>query len=72
MAGDVDRARATFERALACANDVGLLSEMSDPQTGVALGNTPQALTHVALIVAADAIGEAERAGAPARIAQAR
>jgi alpha,alpha-trehalase len=72
MAGDVDRARATFERALACANDVGLLSEMSDPQTGAALGNTPQALTHVALIVAADAIGEAERAGAPARVAQAR
>ena len=72
MAGDVDRARATFERALACANDVGLLSEMSDPRTGAALGNTPQALTHVALIVAADAIGKAERAGAPARVAQAR
>jgi alpha,alpha-trehalase len=72
MAGDVDRARATFERALACANDVGLLSEMSDPRTGAALGNTPQALTHVALIVAADAIGKAERAGASARVAQAR
>jgi GH15 family glucan-1,4-alpha-glucosidase len=72
MAGDVDRARATFERALACANDVGLLSEMSDPRTGAALGNTPQALTHVALIVAADAIGKAERAGATARVAQAR
>jgi GH15 family glucan-1,4-alpha-glucosidase len=72
MAGDLDRARATFERALACANDVGLLSEMSDPRTGAALGNTPQALTHVALIVAAEAIAKAERAGAPARVAQAR
>jgi GH15 family glucan-1,4-alpha-glucosidase len=72
MAGEVDRARATFERALACANDVGLLSEMSDPATGAALGNTPQALTHVALIVAADAIGAAEREAAGARVAQAR
>jgi alpha,alpha-trehalase len=72
MAGDVDRARATFERALACANDVGLLSEMSDPASGAALGNTPQALTHVALIVAADAIGDAEREAPAARVAQAR
>ena len=72
MAGEVERARATFERALACANDVGLLSEMSDPASGAALGNTPQALTHVALIVAADAIGDAEREGARARVAQAR
>jgi alpha,alpha-trehalase len=72
MAGDVDRARATFERALACANDVGLLSEMSDPASGAALGNTPQALTHVALIVAADAIGDAERDAARPRVAQAR
>jgi alpha,alpha-trehalase len=72
MAGDVDRARGSFERALACANDVGLLSEMSDPRTGEALGNTPQALTHVALIVAAEAIGDAERADAGSRVAQAR
>jgi GH15 family glucan-1,4-alpha-glucosidase len=72
MAGEVDRARATFDRALACANDVGLLSEMSDPATGAALGNTPQALTHVALIVAADAIGDAEREAAGARVAHAR
>jgi alpha,alpha-trehalase len=71
MAGDVDGARATFERALACANDVGLLSEMSDPRTGEALGNTPQALTHVALIVAAEAIGAAERADEGSRVAQA-
>jgi alpha,alpha-trehalase len=72
MAGDGDRARATLERALACANDVGLLSEMSDPVSGAALGNTPQALSHVALIVAADAIGDAERDAGAARVAQAR
>jgi GH15 family glucan-1,4-alpha-glucosidase len=72
MAGEPDRARATFERALTCANDVGLLSEMSDPASGAALGNTPQALTHVALIVAADAIGVAEREASGARVAQAR
>jgi GH15 family glucan-1,4-alpha-glucosidase len=49
-----------------------MLSEMSDPATGAALGNTPQALTHVALIVAADAIGAAEREAAGTRVAQAR
>jgi GH15 family glucan-1,4-alpha-glucosidase len=72
MAGDADRARATLERALACGNDLGLLSEMSDPVSGAALGNTPQALSHVALIVAADAIGDAEREAGAARVAQAR
>jgi alpha,alpha-trehalase len=72
IAGDVDRARAIFERALRCANDVGLLSEMSDPASGAAWGNTPQALSHVALILAADRIGTAEREAARARVAHAR
>jgi GH15 family glucan-1,4-alpha-glucosidase len=71
-AGDVDRARATFERALGCANDVGLLSEMSDPVSGAACGNMPQALSHVALILAADRIGTAEREAPGARVAHAR
>ena len=52
-AGEVDRARALFERMAGCANDVGLLSEEVDPATGELLGNFPQAFTHIGLIHAA-------------------
>ena len=62
MAGQVERARATFERAAAFANDVGLLSEEVDEGTGELLGNYPQAFSHIGLINAAWAISEAERA----------
>ena len=62
LAGEVDRARATFERAVAFVNDVGLLSEEVDEETGELLGNFPQAFSHIGLINAAWAISEAERA----------
>jgi GH15 family glucan-1,4-alpha-glucosidase len=61
LAGRLDRARATFERAIAFANDVGLLSEEVDEETGELLGNFPQAFSHIGLINAAWAISEAER-----------
>ncbi|MCX5388913.1 glycoside hydrolase family 15 protein [Streptomyces sp. NBC_00094] len=48
--GRRDQARAVFERVLAIRNDVGLLSEEWDPVAGRQLGNTPQALSHVALV----------------------
>jgi GH15 family glucan-1,4-alpha-glucosidase len=60
LAGDVDRARATFEAAAAHVNDVGLLSEEVDPGTGELLGNFPQAFSHIGLINAAWAIAQAE------------
>ncbi|MEU8530705.1 glycoside hydrolase family 15 protein [Streptomyces sp. NPDC048629] len=50
MAGRETEARAAFERVLAVRNDVGLLSEEWDPAAGRQLGNTPQALSHVALV----------------------
>jgi GH15 family glucan-1,4-alpha-glucosidase len=62
LSGQVDRARATFERAAAYANDVGLLAEEVDPETGELLGNFPQAFSHIGLVNAAWAIDQAERA----------
>jgi GH15 family glucan-1,4-alpha-glucosidase len=53
-------ARRLFEHVLSFANDLGLFGEEIDAETGAALGNFPQAFTHVGLINAAIAI---ERAG---------
>jgi GH15 family glucan-1,4-alpha-glucosidase len=50
LTGRHDKAQALFERLLALRNDVGMLSEEYDLHNRRALGNTPQALTHVALI----------------------
>ena len=51
--GTIEDAQETFERLCAFANDVGLFAEEIDPATGHALGNFPQAFTHVGLINAA-------------------
>lgn len=56
--GDVAGATRAFERLLSYANDVGLLAEEIDPETGSALGNFPQAFTHVGLINAALTLAE--------------
>ena len=48
--GSVDEARQLFERLCGYANDIGLFAEEIDPRTGAALGNFPQAFTHVGLI----------------------
>ena len=54
--GDIEGASRNFEHLLSFANDVGLFAEEMDPETGSALGNFPQAFTHVGLINAALAI----------------
>jgi GH15 family glucan-1,4-alpha-glucosidase len=50
-AGRTDEARLTFEKMLTYANHLGLYAEEIGP-SGEALGNFPQAFTHVALISA--------------------
>ncbi len=61
LADDVEAATATFERAIAAINDVGLLAEEVDPRTGEMIGNFPQAFSHIGLINAAWAITQAQQ-----------
>jgi GH15 family glucan-1,4-alpha-glucosidase len=60
LAGEVERASATFAQAVAYVNDVGLLAEEVDPASGELLGNFPQAFSHIGLVNAAWAISQAE------------
>jgi GH15 family glucan-1,4-alpha-glucosidase len=60
LLGDAASARRQMDGMLArCGSNLGLLTEQVDPKTGEMLGNLPQALSHLALIHAAIAIGEA-------------
>jgi len=61
LAGEVDAAIATFERAVAAINDVGLLAEEVDVGSGEMIGNFPQAFSHIGLINAAWAITAAQQ-----------
>ena len=61
MAGEVEAATATFERAIAAISDVGLLAEEVDPGTGEMIGNFPQAFSHIGLVNAAWAISQAQQ-----------
>jgi GH15 family glucan-1,4-alpha-glucosidase len=58
--GTLQDARAAFESAMAYANDVDLFAEEIDPETGDALGNFPQAFTHLGLINAALSLRDRE------------
>jgi GH15 family glucan-1,4-alpha-glucosidase len=57
--GEIDQAKEIFEMLLAYANDLGLLSEEINTETGEMLGNFPQAFSHLALIDCATALARA-------------
>ena len=59
--GSLEEAHDAFAQTLAYANDLGLFAEEIDPKTGDALGNFPQAFTHVGLINAALSLAERAR-----------
>jgi GH15 family glucan-1,4-alpha-glucosidase len=66
--GSVAEAERAFSSLLRYGNDVGLFAEETDPHNGAALGNFPQAFTHVGLINAAISLARRKRAavGTPA------
>ncbi len=61
LAGRLDEALEAFQDHLAACNHLGLLSEEVDPSTGDALGNFPQAFSHLGLIQAAARLDHALR-----------
>jgi GH15 family glucan-1,4-alpha-glucosidase len=60
MQGRVAEARSLFERLLSYAGRLGLFSEEIDTENGIALGNYPQAFTHISLINSASNLRKAE------------
>jgi GH15 family glucan-1,4-alpha-glucosidase len=60
-AGRLDEADALLDRLLGFANDVGLFAEEVDPMSGEALGNFPQAFTHMALVTSCAHLSAAKR-----------
>ncbi|HUX88634.1 MAG TPA: glycoside hydrolase family 15 protein [Chloroflexota bacterium] len=63
LSGQIDEARALFEKVVSYANDVGLLAEEIDPVNGQLLGNFPQGFSHLALIRSALHIARSEKYG---------
>ncbi len=60
MQGRRAKAEAVLERVLEAANDVGLLPEELDFDTGEHLGNFPQALSHLSLVNTAHNLARAD------------
>jgi GH15 family glucan-1,4-alpha-glucosidase len=50
LIGDYERAGDLFKDLCSLAGHTGLLTEQFDPESGRALGNVPQAYSHLGLI----------------------
>jgi len=59
----LDEAKALYEKLLGYRNHLGLLSEMVEPVSGETLGNFPQALTHLAIIITGQELNQALQGG---------
>jgi GH15 family glucan-1,4-alpha-glucosidase len=57
--GRLEDAQELMERLIGLGNDVGLFAEEYDVENARHAGNTPQALSHLALVRAADALASA-------------
>jgi GH15 family glucan-1,4-alpha-glucosidase len=63
--GDADQARAYIDAGLAQANDLGLLPEEVDWQSGRALGNIPLGMTHASFLNAVADLAALETGSGP-------
>jgi GH15 family glucan-1,4-alpha-glucosidase len=63
--GSLEEARVAFRRAAAHANDLGLFAEEIVPKNGDALGNFPQAYSHLGMVNAAMSLGQREEEERP-------
>lgn len=65
IAGRLDEAADVMEGAVGLASDVGLYTEEMEPGSLTMRGNLPQALTHLSLISAADALSRCDSDARP-------
>ena len=63
--GRDDEARAAYDRAIATANELGLMAEEYDPESHEMLGNFPQALSHLSHLEATLALAATEGQSTP-------
>ena len=69
LGGELEEAHELFQKVLSHANDVGLLSEEINSNTGDLLGNFPQGFTHLAVIRSAVDLAKAAKHG-PDKVAE--
>jgi GH15 family glucan-1,4-alpha-glucosidase len=71
LTGRVEEAKQMFERLVALANEVGLLSEQYDAREKRLIGNFPQAFSHLALVNSAMCLTRLQSPREPAAARQA-